>query len=87
MGNWISDNEQLQDLVTNYYQTLYTTSHTNSYKTYTPAIYNVLSQAEATTLSTALIEQDIFKAVQSFQPLKSSGPDGLHPLFYQKFWP
>lgn len=38
-------------------------------------------------LDSPLTELEIFEALQSFKPYKSPGPDGLHPVFYQQFWP
>ena len=32
-----------------------------------------------------LTRQEVTSTIFSFQPLKSLGPDGLHPLFFQKF--
>lgn len=42
---------------------------------------------EVNTLLVSLIrDSDILIAMKSFHPLKAPGSDGLHPLFFQKFW-
>lgn len=41
----------------------------------------------ACTLTFPVTDAKIFSVVHSFQALKSPGPDGLHPLFFQKCWP
>lgn len=35
---------------------------------------------------TPLWETEIIQALKSFKPIKALGPDGLHHLFYQKYW-
>lgn len=38
------------------------------------------------TIDQQLTEVNITDALQSFEPPKVPGPDGLHPYFYQKYW-
>jgi len=38
-------------------------------------------------LQTPLEDIEIDRAMFSFGPYKAPGSDGLHPFFYQKFWP
>lgn len=33
-----------------------------------------------------LRDSEVILAVNSFKPTKVPGPDGLHPLFYQRYW-
>lgn len=37
-------------------------------------------------LEAPLRESEILNALKSFKPMKAPGPDGLHPLFFQKYW-
>lgn len=30
--------------------------------------------------------QEVIDTIFSFKPYKSLGPNGIHPLFYQKYW-
>lgn len=67
---------------------VYTTEHSYSHRTkplyFVP--HPVLSFEDSNTISTRVTEADITRALFSFQPLKAPGPDGLHPIFFQKFW-
>lgn len=67
-GNWVSNNEQLQELIVHYYQSLYATSNTTSYKAYNTTNYNTISQADATKLFMSVTGQEIIDDVHSFQP-------------------
>lgn len=48
--------------------------------------HNTLSQEDQNTLFQPLQDSEIVEAINSFQPLKAPGPDGLHPYFYQQYW-
>ncbi|KAL0286137.1 UNVERIFIED_CONTAM: putative mitochondrial protein [Sesamum calycinum] len=40
----------------------------------------------ATDLQRPFTEEEVSKALSCMSPLKSPGPDGLPPIFFQKFW-
>ncbi|KAL0416512.1 UNVERIFIED_CONTAM: hypothetical protein Slati_3483100 [Sesamum latifolium] len=46
----------------------------------------VVDSAMAEDLLRPYTESEVTKALFSMSPLKSPGPDGMPPLFYQKFW-
>jgi hypothetical protein len=45
-----------------------------------------LTNEEKLLLDLPVSRVDIERAFKSFKPLKAPGPDGLHPVFFQKFW-
>ena len=38
-------------------------------------------------LSAEFVKEEVDEALKQMDPLKALGPDGLPPLFFQKFWP
>lgn len=89
VGNEFLSQEDIRNHTTSFFTKLYTTEHVASKKrcpnpTPNPNNLDHLTKAH---LDRALEEADIFRAIASFKPLKAPGPDGIHPLFYQKFWP
>ena len=38
-------------------------------------------------LSVEFVKEEVDEALKQMDPLKALGPDGLPPLFFQKFWP
>ena len=39
-----------------------------------------------TTLTTTFTVDEVEKALKQMEPLKSPGPDGMPPLFFQTYW-
>lgn len=48
--------------------------------------YPTLSTTNQTFLAAPCTLNEITKALFDLSPLKAPGPDGLHPLFFPKFW-
>lgn len=86
-GNWITDPVVLKSTITNYYADLYSSSHKHSSRTLYSNTFATLSNEESTLLAAPLVNQEILNALKSFKPFKAPGPNRLHSIFYQKFWP
>ncbi|GKV05206.1 hypothetical protein SLEP1_g17240 [Rubroshorea leprosula] len=85
-GNWIFDPPALSTLIMNYFSGLFTTSHELSYSDSFAGI-DVSPQAiPLESFQGVLTKDEIWAALHSIKPFKAPGPDGVHPLFFQKFW-
>lgn len=73
--------------VHSYFYSLFTTSLLHSqlieddYSINSPSI----SSEDSLRLYIPLRDSEILTVIKSFNPLKAPGPDGLHPIFYQKY--
>lgn len=45
-----------------------------------------VTDAMGADLTRPYTAEEVSKAVKQMHPLKSPGPDGMSPIFYQKFW-
>ncbi|KAF3668653.1 hypothetical protein FXO38_07989 [Capsicum annuum] len=88
VGQVVRGEEPLTNLIMHHFTKLFTTSQNQSANIHLSPIHaNNVIQAEAyQILDTPLRDSEIHLAVKGFKPLKAPGPNGLHPLFYQKFW-
>lgn len=85
-GNWINDHSLILSHVQNYFTFAFTSSHTHSSWTNPLNTQSRCKKINLDHLDTPLLDNEIKSAVFSFIPFKSSGPDGLHPFFFQKYW-
>ncbi|KAL2906857.1 hypothetical protein RDABS01_005567 [Bienertia sinuspersici] len=86
-GNWITDDLELKNWACSYFATVLTTTQTTH--PLEPSVFNptTLSSAHQITLTSPVTMQEIKTNLFMMDPIKSPGPDGIQPLFYQKFWP
>ncbi|GLT87976.1 hypothetical protein SLE2022_060240 [Rubroshorea leprosula] len=85
-GDWIFDSNLLQEMVSSYFSNLFMTSHSHSY---TDSFSQVGIRPIALSLDSLVgvpTDLEIYSALHSLKPFKAPGPDGFHPLFFQKFW-
>lgn len=87
-GMWVDQKEQMEGIVHNYFQGLFTSSNPDEGE-----IDEMLQSQQPRMIEEAnhLISQpfttkEVIDAISGMSPLKSPGPDGFSPMFYHKFW-
>lgn len=76
----------IKDTIINHFKNIYTTDLIKCEWTNPTTCKNVISMEDRTSMGRPLEKDEIKNAIYSFKPLKSPRPDGLHPLFFQKYW-
>lgn len=74
-------------MILDYYKSLFNTkdlSTTNS--RWDPGTCK-LSHTDIQLVGAPVSREEIKEAMFNFKPYKAPGPDGLHPYFYQRYWP
>lgn len=88
VGNWISDPLTIEKLINDFFINLFSTSHMSNPSVFPPSPFSLPSLCEADRNHLDWIPSilDIKEALFSLKPYKSPGPDGFHPIFFQKCW-
>lgn len=89
VGNWIHEEDEINNFIRSGFNEIYSTSLSCVPKTdpITSAWQSRLTDLERESISGSAFEEEIRTAVWSLKPFKAPGPDGLHAGFFQKFWP
>jgi hypothetical protein len=85
-GNMVEGTENLNPLVSDYFTTLFSSEINRIDPDFLEKITPKVSDDMNERLIAQFTAEDVRKAVFSIGDLKALGPDGLHALFYKKFW-
>ncbi|KAL0411402.1 UNVERIFIED_CONTAM: hypothetical protein Slati_3729900 [Sesamum latifolium] len=80
--------QEVQQCILNYFHQIFTSSRPlpEDIQSGTEHLPGLVDPEMAEDLQRPYIEIEVTKALFSMSPLKSPGPDGMPPIFYQKFW-
>ena len=77
----------MEGIILKYYSNLFQSSQPTEFAELIEAVVPKVSQEMNSSLTSELQGVEVFKALKQMYPLKSPGPDGMPPLFFQHFWP
>lgn len=83
MGNGTFDPVTINDTIVKYFQKVYTSDLISYPNINYPPCHNALFLERNIDIDRPLTRDKIKRIIYSFQPLKSLGPDGLHPIFFK----
>ena len=85
-GEWISEPEKLEEVIQNYFQSLFKKEASSQPGSTIPNGFPKLRDDHRRMLMQSITRDEIRDALFDIKPFKSSGKDGFHSGFYQKTW-
>ena len=86
MGVIHDTNEGMASLLINYYENLFSTSQPMNIDDVVANVSHVVSEDMNKALVREFTASEVEIAIKQMAPTKAPGPDGMPPVFYQKFW-
>jgi hypothetical protein len=84
-GVW-KEGDQLHNHVVDYFSHLYTSEDTNNNQHVLDSVHPRVTTAMNEALLAPFSAVEVKKALFDIGDLKAPGPDGLHAIFYKRFW-
>ena len=85
-GVWLESLEDIERVILNYFSSIYSTDHPNSFEASLNAVDQRVTQEMNGELLRTFSEEEIRAALNQMHPTKAPGPDGMSPIFFQQYW-
>lgn len=85
-GDWISDEEGINDLINEYFTGLFSRSRNRDFSEVLNFVDQCISNEMNASLTRVVSDEEIKIATFQLGSLKSPGPDGYPGFFFQKYW-
>ncbi|XP_071926833.1 uncharacterized protein [Coffea arabica] len=85
-GEWCNFEKEIEEEITDYFQKLFKTTQPDHCDAIFEEIPQTITSQMNSKLVRSVIEAEIRKAVFVLHPNKAPEPDGMTPIFFQKFW-
>ena len=83
---WFDQPEDIEREVLEYFSAIFTTASPSSFAASLGAINPLVSDEMNAALLKEFSELEVRNALHQMHPTKALGPDGMSPIFYQKYW-
>ena len=85
-GQLVSGDENISAMVLDYYSSLFTSSGPAGIEEVVQLIRPIVTPEMNDNLIGSFSREEVELALRQMAPLKAPGPDGMPPIFFQKFW-
>ena len=85
-GSWVTHQTQVPHVFINFYKDLFTSANPSQIEQVVEKIPRVVTSEMNHHLTKNFMPMEVLEAVKQMSPIKSPGPDGFPPIFYQKYW-
>ena len=85
-GNWRDSSDEVVAILTRYYEGIFQTSLPDQIDNVVRFVPNVITQSMNANLNRDFSASEVDQVLKQMAPLTAPGPDGLPPLFFQKYW-
>ena len=85
-GELRSDEEGISSILVDYYQQLFTSSNPSMVEEVVAHIPCTITDELNAELLAGFTREEVVVALKQMEPLKAPRPDGLPPLFFQRYW-
>lgn len=85
-GQWIYENDLLQQHIIDFYSNLYSSSNNAFYAFNIVSSFPCIRTENRLILEASVTLEEVKRALFSMTSYKSPGPDGFHPLFFKSQW-
>ena len=85
-GRWREDCEEVEGIILEYFKEIYSTSFPVDFKASLGAVDRRVSKEMNEGLLMEFREEEVWRALKQIDPTKSPGPNGMSPIFFQRYW-
>ncbi|KAL2937830.1 hypothetical protein RDABS01_021279 [Bienertia sinuspersici] len=87
-GQWRVEEEALESVFEHYFQNLFTSTNPTDedMERVIDSVGSVITENMNRSLTRPFTKDEIHEALRQMHPSKAPGPDGMHAIFYQRFW-
>lgn len=85
-GAWCDNQEGIEKIILDYFSEIYSTGQPYIEETTMDAVTQKISPAMNNKLLGEFRAEEVRVALKQMHPTKAPGPDGMPPIFYQKYW-